>query len=324
MNNALIAALCVCNGLKTGYSCAKNKRYVFVKNAAVRLVIGIIRLVSFLPLSGAHALGTLIGLMLWHSNSGTAKVAKVNIKLCFPDKDDAQVNQQTKKSLIALGKTYAEMGMSWMWPIPKVQKIITQVEGLEHLEKALADKQGIILIAPHLGNWEILNHFFRQHLFMTVMYKPSRIKALNDFIFQTRKRVDVGLVPADRSGVMALFDLLDNKGVIAVLPDQEPRPSSGVFAPFFGQPALTGKLIGDLAQKTPAFLLCCYAKRLEDGNYAVVLKPAHQDIRNEDPVVSATALNKSIEDCILDCPEQYQWGYKRFRVQPEGRSSFYK
>lgn len=295
-----------------------------MKNAAVRLVIGLIRLVSWLPLSGAHALGKFIGLTLWGTKSGTAKVAKVNLNLCFPDKNEEQINQLTKNSLIALGKTYAEMGMSWMWPIPKVQKIITQVEGQEHLQKALDDKQGIILIAPHLGNWEILNHFFRQHLFMTVMYKPSRIKALNDFIYKTRKRVDVGLVPANRDGVMALFDLLDKKGVIAVLPDQEPKPSSGVFAPFFGQPALTGKLIGDLAQKTPAFLLCCYAKRLPDGNYSVVLKPAHEDIRNEDEVVSATALNQSIEECILDCPEQYQWGYKRFRRQPNGMPSVYK
>ena len=294
-----------------------------MKNAAIYLIIGLIRLVSFLPLSAAHALGKFIGLSLWHSNSGVAKVAKINLGLCFPDHEPQQIEQRAKKSLIALGKTYAEMGMSWMWPIPKVNKLITQVEGMEHLQQALKDENGIILIAPHLGNWELLNHFFRQHLFMTVMYKPTKIEALNKFIFKTRKRVDVGLVPADKRGVLALFKLLKKKGVIAVLPDQEPSLSSGVFAPFFGQPALTGKLIGDLAKKTPAYLLCCYAKRLEDGNYGVVLKPAKQDIRHEDPVVAATALNQSIEDCILDCPEQYQWNYKRFRIQPEGRSSFY-
>jgi len=295
-----------------------------VKSAAIYLIIGLIRLVSFLPLSAAHGLGKLIGLGLWHSNSGAARVAKVNLGLCFPGHEPQQIEHRAKKSLIALGKTYAEMGMSWMWPIPKVNKLITQVEGMEHLQQALKDENGIILIAPHLGNWELLNHFFRQHLFMTVMYKPTKIEALNKFIFKTRKRVDVGLVPADKRGVLALFKLLKKKGVIAVLPDQEPSLSSGVFAPFFGQPALTGKLIGDLAKKTPAYLLCCYAKRLEDGNYGVVLKPARQDIRHEDPVVAATALNQSIEDCILDCPEQYQWNYKRFRVQPEGRSSFYR
>lgn len=295
-----------------------------MKNAVVYLMIGIIRLVSFLPLSAAHGLGRLIGLGLWYSRSSTFKVTMINLKTCFPEESVQQREQKAKKSLIALGKTYAEMGVSWMWPIPKVNKLITQVEGMEYLQKALSDNNGIVLIAPHLGNWELLNHFFRQHLFMTVMYKTSKIPALDRFIFNTRKRVDVGLVPANKDGVLSLFKILDNKGVIAVLPDQEPNPKSGIFAPFFGQPALTGKLIGDLAKKTPAYLLCCYAKRLDDGNYAVVLKPANKDIRNDDLLVSATALNKSIEECILDCPEQYQWGYKRFRKQPEGAPKIYR
>lgn len=295
-----------------------------MKTFAIYIIIGIIRLVSFLPLPAAHGLGRLIGLGMWHSGGGTAKVAKKNIQICFPEEDQEQRAEKAKNSLIALGKTYAEMGMSWMWPIPKVNKLITHVEGMEYLEKALNDKNGIILIAPHLGNWEILNHFFRQHFFMTVMYKPTKIPALNKFIYNTRKRVDVGLVPANKDGVHALFQLLDDKGVVAVLPDQEPSRKSGVFAPFFGQTALTGNLIGDLARKTPAYLLCCYAKRLEDGTYGVVLKPGNENIRSENLVESATALNQSIEACILDCPEQYQWGYKRFRRQPEGQVSLYK
>jgi KDO2-lipid IV(A) lauroyltransferase len=295
-----------------------------VKAFAIKIIIGIIRLVSFLPLPAAHGLGRMIGLGMWFSGGSTSKVANRNLQICFPDENQEQRDLKAKNSLIALGKTYAEMGMSWMWPIPKVHKLITQVEGMEYLQQALEDKNGIILIAPHLGNWEILNHFFRQHLFMTVMYKPTKIPTLNKFIYETRKRVDVGLVPADKDGVHALFKLLNDKGVIAVLPDQEPSRKSGVFAPFFGQTALTGNLIGDLARKTPAYLLCCYAKRLDDGNYGVVLKPASENIRNKDLVESATALNQSIEECILDCPEQYQWGYKRFRRQPDGQPSLYK
>ncbi|MGR6874705.1 lysophospholipid acyltransferase family protein [Pseudomonas sp. HK3] len=289
-----------------------------MKSAFVYLMIGLIRLISFLPLSMAHGLGWLIGSTMWYSRGSSSKVVMRNLELCFPGQTLEERKKMAKVSLIALGKTYGEMGMSWMWPIPKVNKLITQVEGMEHLQKALDDKNGIILVAPHLGNWELLNHFFRQYLFMTVMYKAPKIPALNKFIFNTRKRVDVGLVPANKDGVLSLFKLLNEKGVVAVLPDQEPSIKSGVFAPFFGQQALTGKLIGELARKTPAYLLCCYAKRLDNGNYGVVLKPASEDIRNDDLLVSATALNKSIEECILDCTEQYQWGYKRFRKQPDG------
>lgn len=293
-----------------------------MKNLVVYIGIGLIRLVSFLPLPAAHALGAMIGKVMWFTDA--SRIAKINLRICYPDHSEAEIDRLARESLIALGKTFGEMGMSWMWPIAKVQKLITQVEGLDVLQKALDDKQGIILIAPHLGNWEVLNHFFRQHLYMTVMYKPAKIPALDNFIFSTRKRVEVGLVPADRSGVEALYEILDKKGVIAVLPDQEPGLKSGVFAPFFGQTALTGKLIGELANNTSATLLCCYAKRLADGTYGVVVTPARSDIRNTDEVAAATALNASIEKCVNDCPEQYQWNYKRFRRQPEGRSNFYK
>jgi Kdo2-lipid IVA lauroyltransferase/acyltransferase len=294
-----------------------------VKNIAVSLGISIIWLVSLLPLPAAHALGTFIGWLLWITNSKKAKITKVNLRLCFPEYNETQITQLAKRSLFALGKTYAEMGMSWMWPIPKVHKLITKVEGEAYLNQALNDNKGIILIAPHLGNWEILNHFFRSYLFMTVMYKPAKIPKLDKFIFATRKRVDVGLVPADRDGVMSLYKLIEDKGVIAVLPDQQPSRKSGVFAPFFGQTALTGKLIGEMANSTPAYLLCCYAKRLDDGNYCVVLKPASEQIRDPNPVVAATALNKSIEACIRECPEQYQWSYKRFKRQPDEGLNLY-
>jgi KDO2-lipid IV(A) lauroyltransferase len=293
-----------------------------VKNLIVYIGIGLIRLVSFLPLPAAQALGAAIGKMMWFTDA--SRIAKINLRICYPEYSEAKIEQLARESLIALGKTFGEMGMSWMWPIPKVQKLIERVDGLEHLEKALEEKQGIILIAPHLGNWEVLNHFFRQYLFMTIMYKPAKIPALDNFIFSTRKRVDVDLVPADRSGVESLYKTLNEKGVIAVLPDQEPGLKSGVFAPFFGQMALTGKLIGELANNTSATLLCCYAKRLADGSYGVVIRPASKQIRNTDEVAAATALNASIEECVNDCPEQYQWNYKRFRRQPEGRSNFYK
>jgi len=112
--------------------------------------------------------------------------------------------------------------------------------------------------------------------------------------------------------------------VVAILPDQEPTENSGVYAQFFGQSALTGKLVCQIASKTTATLLCCYAKRLDDGTYCAVIKPASESIRDKDELVAANALNKDVEMCISDCPEQYQWVYKRFTWQPGGRTPFYR
>ena len=75
-------------------------------------MIGLIRLVSFLPLRGAHGLGWLIGVAMWYSRGGSAKVVMRNLELCFPDQTLEERKKMAKDSLIALGKTYGEMGDS--------------------------------------------------------------------------------------------------------------------------------------------------------------------------------------------------------------------
>ncbi|MFY0702145.1 MAG: hypothetical protein JXR04_15140 [Bermanella sp.] len=73
-----------------------------MKSAFVYLMIGIIKLVSFLPLRAAHGLGWLIGMVMWHTGSASAKVVMRNLELCFPEKDSDQRKRLANKSLIAL------------------------------------------------------------------------------------------------------------------------------------------------------------------------------------------------------------------------------
>jgi len=295
-----------------------------LKSIFIYIGIFLIKLLSLLPLSIAQAFGGFIGRLMWWFNSSGANVARINIRHCYPNKTPQELDQLAKQSLIAYGKTIGEMGMSWNWSIEKVKKKITKVEGLSYLTDALESKKGIILIAPHHGNWEILNHFFSQYFCMTIMYKPAKIKALDDYILKTRKRIKVNLAPANRRGVAMIFKSIKKGDVVAILPDQEPAENSGVYAQFFDQSALTGKLVCQMAHKTEASLLCCYAKRLVDGTYCAVIKPANELIRNKDELVAANALNKDVEMCISDCPEQYQWVYKRFTWQSSGRTPFYR
>jgi len=295
-----------------------------LKSIFVYFGIALIKLLSLLPLSIAQGIGGFIGRLMWWFKTSSANVARINIRHCYPDKTSKELDRFAKESLIAYGKTIGEMGMSWNWSIDRVNSKITKTEGIDLLLSALEDKKGIILIAPHHGNWEILNHFFSQYFCMTIMYKPAKIKSMDNFVLKTRKRVKVNLAPANRRGIGMLFKALKSGEVIAVLPDQEPTVKSGVFARIFNQTALTGRLVGQIAGKTEAKLLCTYAKRLEDGSYCAVVKEADDLIRDKDPLVAANALNKDVEMCISDCPEQYQWVYKRFTWQPEGRTPFYR
>jgi len=295
-----------------------------LKSTFVYIGIALIKLLSLLPLSVSQGFGGLIGRLMWLFKTSGTNVARINIRHCYPNKTPDELDHLARKSMIAYGKTIGEMGMSWNWPIDGVKKKITQVEGLSYLTDALESEKGVLLIAPHHGNWEILNHFFSQYFCMTIMYKPAKIKALDDYILKTRKRIKVNLAPANRRGVAMIFKSIKKGEVVAILPDQEPTENSGVYAQFFNQTALTGKLVCQIANKTEANLLCCYAKRLDDGTYCAMIKLANESIRNKDELIAANALNKDVEMCISDCPEQYQWVYKRFTWQPSGRSNFYR
>ncbi|PVY69991.1 KDO2-lipid IV(A) lauroyltransferase [Tamilnaduibacter salinus] len=297
---------------------------MWFKNAMAYLALGLIHLFSFLPLPVARGIGAGLGWLIWRLNVRKTRISRKNIAICFPEWSEADREALTRQSLIDFGKTCAEMGMIWCGSRKRVDRLIQRVDGLEHLQAAKAQGKGIILLAPHLGNWEILNHFIAWHLQATAMYKPAKIPALDRFIYKTRKRVDVGLVPADRDGVNALFRLLDEGETVAVLPDQQPSRRSGVFAPFFGHTALTGKLTGELARHGSASLLMCYAWRLEDGRYGVCMKPGPEAMRDPSPERSAAALNQAIEDCVRACPVHYQWGYKRFKYQPDDQELLYR
>ena len=115
---------------------------------------------------------------------------------------------------------------------------------------------------------------------------------------------------------------------MVILPDQQPksrRRGAGVFAPFFGVPALTMVLLGRLARKTGAAVVFSFAERLPgNAGYRAHWVEAPAAIADADPVRAAAALNQGVEQCVRICPEQYQWSYKRFQARPEGESEVYR
>ena len=83
-------------------------------------------------------------------------------------------------------------------------------------------------------------------------------------------------------------------------------------------------LLSRLTQKSNATVLCCYAERLPKGRgFAIHFLPADAELYEKDMQTSVTALNRMVEQSIRQIPDQYQWGYKRFRSRTEGEKDFY-
>lgn len=285
----------------------------------------LLRMVGLLSLSAAQRLGRFFGGVVWRLGVAPRKVTDLNLAMCLPELQKDERDRLSYNSLRHTGMTALEIPLMWEWPVQKCLNLVQETQGLELIDDALATGKGLILLAPHLGNWELAGLYFSSKYKMASLYSPPNMEEFEDYMIKVRSRIGAELVRGDRRGLMRLMSILKEGGVAGILPDQSPRGKTNAFAPFFGTDVKTMTLVAKLMQKTGANALVTYAERLPDAQgFRIVIDKADPDLADEDPVVAATALNKSIEDLIRRNPEQYQWEYKRLRHRPPGEPNPYR
>lgn len=252
------------------------------------------------------------------------KTTRKNLKTCFPDIPAEDLDKLAIHSLQNTMKTALEMGKSWFWPMEKTLGLIAGIEGKEILDQAINRGEGVIMLVPHLGNWELFGLFCGQHTPTIFMYQPPKARVFDEMIKSARSRGGLQLAPTSSKGVGRLLKALRNGQMVGILPDQEPGLESGKFAPFFGVPAHSMTLVAGLLSRTSARVICGFAKRLPHGQgFRLIIKNADPLIYDSDQEKSVEGLNRTVEECVKEAPEQYQWEYKRFKRRPDG-SRFYE
>lgn len=285
-----------------------------IRSGLIKLAM---RLLGCLPLGFNQWLGRLAGGWAFRLKTRAAGITATNISLCFPELSPEARADLAKASLKHTGMTLCETASIWCQPAHKMSGRIRRVEGEHLLNQMMAKGQGLLLLLPHHGNWEAFCYWFGvARGGLTVLYRPPRIAGLEPFMKAARTRAGNQLVPTSKSGLRQLFKALERGEVAAILPDQV--PSSGHYAPFFGTPALSDILASRLVRYARPGVLCGLARRNAEGTFDIVIKPAEASLDSDHLDTSTKALNRSIEACILECPEQYQWEYKRFRFRPDG------
>ncbi len=279
-------------------------------------------LLSLLSLRSQRALGRWVGGLAWHLNTRPARVTRTNLQLCFPSLSAHERGALAKASLQHTAQLLTESGMVFHWPEKRWKALVRHVEGEPLVRSALAAGAGVLLLVPHYGNWEFLALYLGSYG-MTALYDPPRLRALEAPILASRLRSGARLVPIDAGGLKAFYESLRQRRVTALLPDQVPQRRAGVYVPFFGQSALTMTFAHRVIRKTQPRVFVCAAMRVP-GGFDICFSEADPGIHHEDPHVSASAMNHSIEDLVGRDPAQYQWEYKRFKRQPPGRSNLYR
>jgi KDO2-lipid IV(A) lauroyltransferase len=280
-------------------------------------MLSLLQLAARLPLPLLHVLGAILGWATYLCSPRYRRYVRQNLKAA------GLGDSRLRSAAVAeAGKSAMETPALWLRPLDRVAALVREVQGWEHVERGAALGNGVIIMTPHIGSWEIVGQFVASRMPITVMYSPPKIQALEALMRTGRSRGSaMTSVPADLRGVRAMVKALKRREAVGMLPDQVPSGGEGEWADFFGRPAYTMTLVNRLSSRTGAPVLLCHAQRLPKGHgYRFTAEPLLVPLASESPV---RALNRSLEALIRRYPEQYLWGYNRYKVpagvRPPGR-----
>lgn len=271
------------------------------------------RLLARLPLAWVHGLGALLGWLAYLASPSYRATLRANLAQAGLDQP------RVRRAAIAhAGRQGLEAAWLWQRPTEEIARVVREAEP-GALAALLADPRPLLLLTPHLGSFEASAQFYATVPLaaqrpMTVLYRPPRKRALRALIGE-RARPGLLLAPADPRGVRMLLRALKRGQTAGILPDQVPSQGEGVWVDFFGRPAYTMTLPARLAAATGARIVFALCERLPRGRgYLLWLTPFTATPLSGDVEGDTRRLNAALEALIRQRPEQYLWGYNRYKA----------
>ena len=267
------------------------------------------RFLAHWPLWALHAIGQVIGWLAWLLSPTYRRRFLANVKTA------GLSGWQVLGAVGQAGCMSTELPRLWMGRQPKVE----WTEGaFQTIEAAYAEGQGVLFLTPHLGCFEIsaqavANAFSAAQGPLTVLFRPSRQKGLAQVMEASRARPGLETAPTTLAGVRQMIKALRAGRSVGLLPDQVPPEGMGQWVPFFGKPAYTMTLAARLALQTGAKVVLVWGERLSRGRgYRIHASVLQEELASDvDTVV--LQINQAMERLILTRPEQYLWGYARYK-----------
>lgn len=286
------------------------------------LGLGTIWLIGRLPWRTALRAGAALGGPMHALMRSRRRVAERNVALCFPELDAAARTRLVREHFTDLGRMFAEFALSWMASTRRFAQIPHRVDGLEHLARANARGQGVLLVGAHFSHLELCARLVAQQVPLAGLYREHGSPAFEWAV--KRRRLRYASAMFGRKELRATVKHLKQGGALWYAPDQDMRGKDSVFAPFFGIPASTITATHHLARLSGAAVIPFHHYRLPgDEGYAIRLQAPLDGFPSHDAVADTARINTVIETMVRDAPAQYLWIHKRFKTRPPGEPSLY-
>ena len=185
-------------------------------------------------------------------------------------------------------------------------------------------EDAVVGITSHLGNWEVLNHFYCNQCKPIIFYRPPKLKAVDELLQKQRVQLGNRVAASTKEGILSVIKEVRKGGQVGIPADPEPAESAGMFVPFLGTLALTSKFVPNMLAGGKAVGVFLHALRLPDGSgYKVILEAAPEAMYSTDTHTSVAAMSAVVEKYVRAYPSQYMWSMKRFKKRPAGEAKWY-
>jgi lauroyl/myristoyl acyltransferase len=208
----------------------------------------------------------------------------------------------------AVREAFASYARYWMESLrlpempPEEVDARFSIEGLEHIEAAIAAGTGAILALPHVGGWEVGGSWFvRQGFPLTVVVEALEPPELFTWFANLRRSQGFTVIPLTKSAGISVVRALRANQIVALVSDRD-IAGGGVEVEFFGERTTLPAGPATLASRLGVPLLPTAVYFKGDGHHAVVRPPLPTD---GDVATITQALAHELEDLIRAAPEQW-------------------
>ncbi|KAB7627330.1 LpxL/LpxP family Kdo(2)-lipid IV(A) lauroyl/palmitoleoyl acyltransferase [Alkalilimnicola sp. S0819] len=292
-----------------------RRRLLHPRHWPLWLGLGLLWLITRLPHRAGMAIGRALGRLSYRLAKSRRHIAQVNVRLCFPELSEAEREALVRRNFEYTGMTVIEMGWAW-WVGDERFAPLGEIQGLEHLQAALARGQGVLLVGGHFTSLEIAGRLLVPHANFPVTYRAHKNPVMEYILRRARNRYYDSAI--ERHDVRGMIRALRKGMPVWYAPDQDYGRRHSVFVPFCGVSAATVTGTARLAGMSKATIIPAQFYHRPDGRYQIILHPPLEGYPSGDEHADAWRINAFIEEWVRQRPEQYLWAHRRFKTRPEG------
>ena len=292
-------------------------------NVVARLVLAVLWLLHWLPLSVQAALGRGLGAVLHMAAPARRHIARRNVELCFPEMPEAEREQLVREHFRWLGRSILERGLLWYASPARLKRLI-HVEG----DVLLAERSDrpVMWLVPHFMALDVAGAATQlfQHRRVNSIYQQQSDAVMDEAMRRGRLRYDNGDVFPRSDSAKPLLRAIRRGEAFFNLPDMDFGERDAAFVPFFGVPAATLLAPSRMARALGMIVQPVVAEALPGGQgWRVRFLDPWTHFPTDDALADTAAMNRWIESEIRRNPAQYLWVHKRFKTRPAGEPSLY-